>query len=103
MGAYKVVLVFNLTAGSADEELRRSASEDSFPNRLSRQPGFLSMELVKVGAERTLSIQTWASDRAFFSALEAVKAQPASALLPSENILVSREFFGGEVVARFPA
>lgn len=95
---YKVVLVFNLKPGAADEELRRSAQPDSFPSRLAAQPGFVSLELVRVAADRTLSIQSWRSEADWWNALQVVKGQDASAA--GENILVSRDFFGGPVVAQ---
>ena len=95
---YKVVLVFNLKAGAADEELRRSSEPTSFPSRLATQPGFLSLELVRVSEERTLSIQTWESEASWWRALEAVKA--AEGQSERESLLVSREFYGGPVMAR---
>jgi hypothetical protein len=96
---YKVVLVFNLKPGLADEELRRSARENSFPNRLAREPGCIGLELVKVSADRTMSIQTWRSERDWWTALNAVKqAQDGSPEVAADSILVSRDFFGGSVV-----
>jgi len=56
--SYKVVLVFNLQEGRAEEELKRSKEENSFPNLLAKQPGFIEMELVKINEEKTMSIQT---------------------------------------------
>lgn len=96
---YKVVLVFNLKPGAADEELQRSVSPDGFPSRLAAQPGFVSLELVRAGADRTLSIQTWRSEADWWSALSAVKSQE-SAGPAREDILVSRDFFGGPVVVQ---
>ena len=98
-GLYKVVLVFDLKPGSADEELRRSVEPTSFPALLSQQPGFVELELVKVSPDRTLSIQTWQSEPAFFAALEAVKRARDAAPV-REDILVSRQFFAGTLVAR---
>ena len=98
---YKVVLVFNLKPGSADVELQRSGQPDSFPSRLAAQPGFLSLELVRASADRTLSIQTWRSERDWWAALQAVKGQQAAEA--QDNILVSRDFFGGPVVAEHRA
>ena len=95
---YKVVLVLNLKPDAADEELRRSSQPDSFPSRLAAQPGFLALELVRASAERTLSIQTWRSEADWWAALQAVKAQDSSP--GQETILVSRDFFGGPVVAQ---
>jgi len=97
---YKVVLVFNLKPGSADEELRRSARENSFPNQLAREPGCLGLELVKVNADRTMSIQTWRSERDWWAALNAVKqTQESTPEAATDTILVSRDFFGGPVVS----
>ena len=96
---YKVVLVFNLAAGRADEEVRRSTADGSFPALLSGQPGFVSMVLVRVDDSRTLSIQTWRSERDWWAALETAKAQAEGQSGRREEILVSREFFAGTVVA----
>lgn len=97
---YKVVLVFHLEKGKAEEELRRSKEPQSFPSLLSQQPGFLSLELVKIDDDNTMSVQTWQSDKDWWKALETVK-QLSAAAPPSarENILVKREFFGGYVQA----
>ena len=97
---FKVVLIFNLKPGCADEELRRSSRDDSFPSRLARQPGFVEMDLVKVNEERTMSIQTWRSASDWWGALNSVKAEPAKEQLETETILVSRDFFAGEIIAR---
>jgi hypothetical protein len=96
---YKVVLVFNLTTGSADEELRRSNEATSFPNMLAKQKGFVEMELVKINEEKTMSIQTWASEKDWCTALETVKNILEKSGLNStrENILVSREFLNGYI------
>lgn len=100
---YKVVLLFNLTLGAADEELRRSREPDSFPNRLAKQPGFVQMELVKVDEDRTMSIQTWDSANSWWTALEATKSEPTAVSPAREEILLSREFYAGEVAHIVPA
>lgn len=96
---YKVVLVFNLTKGSADEELRRSNEETSFPNLLAKQTGFIEMELVKINEEKTMSIQTWATEKDWWTALETVKNNRENAETDNsrENILISREFLNGSI------
>jgi heme-degrading monooxygenase HmoA len=96
---YKVVLIFNLTTGSADEEMNRSNEESSFPNLLAKQPGFIEMELVKVNEEKTMSIQTWATQKDWWMALESVKnsREVGGTNDSRENILVSREFLGGPI------
>lgn len=96
---YKVVLVFNLTKGSADEELRRSNEATSFPNMLAKQQGFIEMELVKINDEKTMSIQTWATEKDWWTALETVKNMRSESEYDStrENILVSREFLNGHI------
>lgn len=101
---YKVVLVFNLTKGSADEELRRSHEADSFPNLLAKQPGFITMELVKINEEKTMSVQTWQSERDWWTALETVKnmRQKLNVEASRENILVSRDFLNGYIRAVLP-
>ena len=96
---YKVVLVFNLTKGSADEELNRSKEETSFPNLLAKQAGFIEMELVKINGEKTMSIQTWATEKDWWTALETVKnnSEIVGTTDLRENILVSREFLNGSI------
>jgi heme-degrading monooxygenase HmoA len=96
--AYRVVLVFHLKPGQADEELRRSLREESFPKRLKRQPGCISLELVKIGEDKTMSVQIWSSAQHWWSALEAAKQAPNGGTA-EETILVSRDFFGGSVFA----
>lgn len=96
---YKVVLVFNLIKGSADEELRRSNEETSFPNMLAKQQGFVEMELVKVNDEKTMSIQTWETEKDWWTALESVKSISGRSGQDStrENILVSRDLLNGYI------
>lgn len=97
---YKVVLVFDLEDGMADEELRRSEEPDSFPNMLARQPGFEGMELVKINHSRTMSVQSWTTTEAWWAALEQTKADaktPDRAARP--DIVVSREFYAGTIEA----
>ena len=96
--AYKVVLIFTLTKGSADEEIRRSQKAHSFPSLLSQQPGFIEIELVKINDEKTMSIQTWESAAHWYAALDSVKKlQQESPQTPRENILISRDFLGGVI------
>jgi hypothetical protein len=96
---YKVVLVFNLQKGKAEEELYRSKEENSFPNLLAKQPGFIELELVKINDEKTMSIQTWQTEKDWWHALETVKKINESAITDSarENILISREFLNGYI------
>ena len=96
---YKVVLVFNLKTGSADEELRRSNEETSFPNMLVKQNGFIEMELVKINEEKTMSIQTWKTEKDWWTALEIVKNTRENSEQDNnrENILESREFLNGYI------
>lgn len=97
--AYKVILIFNLKDGQADEELKRSSEANSFPNMLAQQPGFIELELVKVDASKTMSIQTWETERDWWNALGAVKQIQSE--MPDkqhrETILESRDFIGGQV------
>ena len=94
---YKVVLVFHLKPGTADEELRRSGKPESFPNRLARRPGHLAMELVKIDEDTTMSVQTWKTQSDWWAALEATKNTQVDSD-NRETILVSRDFFGGTVI-----
>ena len=96
---YKVVLVFHLTPGAADEELRRSQEPDSFPALLAQQPGFVEMDLVKINEEKTMSIQTWQAEQYWWQALEAVKKVRTEAKVEArrENILLNREMLSGTV------
>ncbi len=96
---FKVVMVFNLTEGSADEELRRANEPAGFASMLARQAGFIDMDLVKINADKTMSIQTWASEGHWWSALEIVKniREKSGKDSARPNILVSREFLHGYV------
>lgn len=94
--AFKVVLIFDLKPGSADEELRRSREQTSFPRKLAAQPGFQEMQLVRVSDDQTMSVQSWASAEHWWAALEAVKGDQSHDN-DRETILVSRQFFGGPV------
>lgn len=98
-GNYKVILKFSLKEGQADEELRRSSLETSFPSMLAQQPGCLGIELVKIDKSNTMSVQTWETPEAWWSALEAVKKQQSE--LPDSSqpsILESRDFISGAIV-----
>jgi heme-degrading monooxygenase HmoA len=96
--AYKVILIFTLAKGMADEELRRSNEPESFPSILAKQEGFVSLELVKIDDDKTMSVQTWQSPQHWWKALEAAKSVNAANNPARPNILVSRDFFGGTVV-----
>ena len=97
--SFKVVLTFNLTEGSADEELRRSLEATSFPSLLAKQPGCREIDLIRIGDDKTMSIQTWETEKDWWAALEHVKAETATLIEDErESILMSRDFVGGEVV-----
>jgi hypothetical protein len=96
---YRVVLIFKLQPGTADEEINRSRAEGSFPAKLARQPGFVSMDLVKISDDKTMAVQGWASAEAWWAALSAVKATGGSDN-SGPNILIEREFYAGPVLAR---
>lgn len=102
---FKVVLIFHLEPGQADEELRRSQEESSFPQDLARQPGFVEMQLVKIDENQTMSIQTWATSQDWWAALDAVRRDSAdgSAAEDRPSILVSRDFHAGPVVHQLAA
>ena len=91
---YKVVIVFDLQPGTADEEIRRSQELDGMPQILSAQPGFISIELVKINDERTMSIQTWTSVDAFRAAIQSAQGLLATRA-PRESILISQNFYAG--------
>jgi heme-degrading monooxygenase HmoA len=80
----------------ASEELRRSKEENSFPNLLTRQPGFVELELIKINDEKTMSVQTWESEQHWWTALETVK-KISTTSDNRENILVSRDFLNGKI------
>lgn len=97
---YKVVLVFDLQDGMADEEIRRSEEPDSFPNRLAQQPGFEGMELVKISDSRTMSAQSWTTPEAWWAALEQTKADANTPDRDAHpDIVVSRELYAGTIAA----
>jgi heme-degrading monooxygenase HmoA len=91
---YKVVIVFDLQPGTADEEIRRSQEPDGMPQILSAQPGFVSIDLVKINEERTMSIQTWISADAFRAAIQSAQGVLATRA-PRESILISQNFYAG--------
>ena len=102
---FKVVLTFHLKPGAADEELHRSRQSLSFPNMLAKQPGCESIELIKVSEDTTLSVQTWASQHAWWAALEAVKSLREAGNTEdesTEDILESRDYVGGSIVGVLP-
>lgn len=94
---YKVVAIFELSPGTADEEVRRSLEVDGTPRRLAGQPGFISAEVVRIDDDHTMSVQTWESPEACWAALQVVQSQP-DPRGPQESILVSREFHAGLVL-----
>lgn len=96
---YKVVLIFDLIKNSANEELKRSKEEHSFPMLLRNQKGFIEMELVKINEEKTMSIQTWKSEADWWNALNIVKEMRENLKIEEgrENILVNREFLTGTI------
>ena len=94
---YKVVAVFELRPGTADEEIRRSLEVGGTPTRLAAQAGFISAEVVRIDDDHTMSVQTWESPEACWAALQVVQSQP-DPRWPQESILVSREFHAGAVV-----
>lgn len=96
---YKVVLLFTLKPGRAEEELRRSREAESFPMMLAQQPGFAGMELVRVNDDQTMSLQSWSSAEDWWAALDAVKsAIDDRGIDDRESILVDRRVFAGPVV-----
>lgn len=99
---FKVVLTFQLKPGAADEELRRSRQDLSFPRMLAKQPGCELIELVKVSENQTMSIQTWTTQPQWWAALEAVKRLREggeSEGEPTDEILESRDYVGGTIEA----
>lgn len=94
---YKLVVVLKLQPAKADVEIERCRSEHSFPNLLREQPGFVSYEVVKLGEDSTMVIQTWATKEHLMQAMPKASAARAR-LAEQENIVLSRETFAGEVV-----
>lgn len=66
---------------------------------LAKQAGFINLELVKINEEKTMSIQTWETEKHWWTALETVKSlqEKFASENPRENILVSRDFLNGYI------
>lgn len=93
---YKLVVVLKLQPGKADVEIARCRSEHSFPNLLREQPGFVSFEVVKLGEDSTMVIQTWETKEHLTQAMPKASAARAR-LAGQENIVLASETFAGEV------
>lgn len=93
---YKLVVVLKLQPGQADVEIGRCRSEHSFPNLLSKEPGFISFEVVKLGEDSTMVIQTWETKEHLMQAMPKAAAERAR-VEEQENIMLSSETFAGEV------
>ncbi len=98
--SYKFVVVFKLQPGRADVEIERCRSGHSFPNLLREQPGFISYEVVKLGEESTMIIQTWETKEHLAQAIPRASAARARLAEKQENIVVSSETFAGEVALK---
>lgn len=97
---YKLVIAFKLEPGTADVEIERCRSAHSFPNLLREQPGFISYEVVKLGEDSTMSIQTWRTKEHLVQAVPKVAAARARLAEGQENIVLARETFAGVVALR---
>lgn len=97
---YKLVVVFKLEPGTADVEIERCRSAHSFPNILREQPGFISYEVVKLGEDGTMIIQTWRTKEHLAQAMPKAAAARARLAEAQENIVLSSETFAGEVALR---
>jgi hypothetical protein len=95
---YKIVNIFKLVPGKADEEVERVRDSQSMLNLLKAHPGFISYEVVKLGEDSTMTIQSWHSRAHFGQAIGKVNAAREALVAGRENLLVSRESFSGEVV-----
>lgn len=95
--SYKLVIVFKLEPGKADIEIERCRSEHSFLNLLREQLGFVSYEVVKLGEDSTMIIQTWETKENLAQAMPRASAARARLAEKQENIVVSSETFAGEV------
>ncbi|HWY38406.1 MAG TPA: antibiotic biosynthesis monooxygenase family protein [Bacteroidia bacterium] len=95
---YKIIAVFKLQPGKADEEIERCKSADSLLNTLRTFPGFISYEVVKMNEESTMTIQTWRSKADFTEAMPKAMGVQASKIKGRENIVVSYQGYSGEVV-----
>jgi heme-degrading monooxygenase HmoA len=96
--AYKVVSVFKLKPGMAEEELQRCKSADSMLNILKTMPGFINYEVVKLNEDSTLTIQTWQAKEFVGPAMQKAMQARASMVQDREDILLSRGSFAGELI-----
>ena|ERR1700758_5473140 len=95
---FKLVTVFTLHTGKADEEIERCKSPDSLSNILKTFPGFISYELVKVNEESTMAIQTWETKKHFAEAMPKAIGIQSAKIKGRDNLVISHQSYSGEVV-----
>lgn len=96
--SYRVINVFKLKPGAADQEIERCHDRESMLNRLKVEPGFISYEVVKLSEDSIATIQAWVSAAMFGRAIAKVSAAHANSAGGRESLAVSREGFSGNVV-----
>ncbi len=94
---YKVVVVFRLLPGQADAEIARCRSEHSLVNLLRQEPGFVAYEVVKLGEDKTMVVQTWETKAHLKRAIPKAAAARARLTGVQESLVVSGKTFAGEV------
>ncbi|MGZ4036004.1 MAG: hypothetical protein ACXVP4_14165 [Bacteroidia bacterium] len=99
--SYKIVSIFKLQTGKANEEIERCKSSDSLLNALKKFPGFISYEVVKISEDSTMTIQSWETKAHFTDAIPKAMAARSELVKNRENIVLSHEGFSGEVILNF--
>ena len=94
---HKVVVVFRLEPGQADAEVARCRSEHSLLNLLRGEPGCISFEVVKLGEDGAMVVQTWRTKEDLTRAMPKAAVARTRLTGKQKNLVVSSETFAGEV------
>ena len=95
---FKIIAVFTLQPGKANEEIERCKSESSLLNTLKTFPGFISYEVVKINEDSTMTIQTWETKKHFSEAIPKAMGRQAEKNKERENLVISHHTYAGEII-----
>ena len=95
---FKMIAVFTLHPGKANEEIERCKSESSLLNTLKTFPGFISYEVIKISEESTMTIQTWETKKHFSEAIPKAMGMQSEKNKGRENLVISHQGYAGEIV-----
>lgn len=90
---FKVVAIFKVQAGQVEEELGRGRLTLAV---LKQQPGFVAYEAIQTADDEVMVLQTWQTREQFQKAMAAAGQQRDRS--HEENIIVSRQFYAGQIV-----